>query len=1434
MKNLFKTIITLIAGVGVLLAANSQVYAVKYTNEASPGVMNKCTVTSDQDDVKYPHNIRTLVTLFGGTPGAGQQCQNGISLEVPDTQIIMLKKPIALGGIVGKAQGNQSSAFVFGAPEGKYVKIDISDMDMAGSKTGCAIEINGAGIKGENFIVRNILLRGTPKNSKTPVHGICVARSYVTLEGIQVANMSGDGMRIAAGSSGNSIRSSVFTNASGIREIFMNSGVFVNTGFGIFVEKEKADSGLVFASLAKDTVFYNNKSGNFIINGTTDDITMCAQGQNARGSLVINNMVQPAKLVMIFDEDPNKQSIKVDEKVSLDKVLKGYISKGKVKLETILQEEYPGVQISGVAVKEFPGSILPTGDFLLNLGSPEIQEVQMIAYPSSAIIAGKSKALTLSSNLLAKLGKCKKSNEKPGEGSFNGYFTRQECRAAKGYMTDISENPELNVPTDITKDSDMDGIPDFREDVNGNCRHDVEKETDWQRADTDGDGILDSVEDPEGDGADCSNDIGSKVLPDASDYTSTIDKGAIKASAFYPKTHILKKCFKEDNSGQLKDGYSLTQTDPVDATTDSDKITDGQEDRNRTFSTFPNKSVLITGASFDGFLFDLDGNREIHTETVDGKEVTFPCNISDPSLRDNGISYNVYAIAPLKGTDDKVTSYLAQIATKQNGPDGTVFKLLACRRNGILSTDFNGQMEVNRGETNPLVADSDGDNLADDLDKCPNKTATACIAECYDWEIFNFIPQKYLADDKLSLKTADDGQFLLFKEMSIDQLRSNFSDLDKDGIPDIVENPSGRCELAAKKEFLDHTSPDSDNDTFKDGEDPCPLVTGKSCSVQDKYSGKFKFLACFIDSDGDTLPDGMEDTNLNGILDQGNKQADFCRNMAHPFGESRVDAKNSDSDDLDDRVELYLSKQTNPTVPDTDADGLSDSAEVGNDGDDTTLNLQPSKSEGCYNNKGKWNYVKELTTQFDTDPTTDDTDGDGLSDSTEKSIGTNPVNADSDSDGLCDGNKDVPGACIKGEVLGKGIVFPYVPTDIADKKSAAAKPFLTSTQVDAYSNGRPLTDSNPCDRDTDHDGKPDWIQGVGIDSADSNNIDPVKNNPNPSAVAPGLNGVDSDQDGIPDAVETDQLGTIATDPDSDDDGLEDGCVNVGQPNMRGELCSHFSSASVFNFSGLGFGVGKDFKAGEKDTDPLNNDTDADGMKDGDEIRYPDGFFADYNPAKATVDGSGKFLGMYRKGVNLNPNHHDTDGDSILDGIETGGQFKPGARADNFFCGASGQQAMRDSGGPAIYGVPQYTSQQTYAADGVNPLNPEGTGLDTDGDSLQDGNNKTYIAPGIGKAGEDLNCNGKVDLDKNNNPSELDPRIADTNSDGLSDGAAICHDGICDVVTNLPYGYARQAGGGCSNTLMPGTTVPATAGDLATLMMMLAPLAAAVRMRIRRK
>lgn len=119
--------------------------------------------------------------------------------------------------------------------------------------------------------------------------------------------------------------------------------------------------------------------------------------------------------------------------------------------------------------------------------------------------------------------------------------------------------------------------------------------------------------------------------------------------------------------------------------------------------------------------------------------------------------------------------------------------------------------------------------------------------------------------------------------------------------------------------------------------------------VSDSF--RFSSLAIdgFLDSDRDGLPNHFE--NRHGL--DANDPADAETDL--------------DGDGLSNRREHEVG--TDPTLPDTDGDGLDDASEVDSAG---------------------------------TDPTAADTDGDGLLDGLEAGVGTDPLQFDTDGDGLAD------------------------------------------------------------------------------------------------------------------------------------------------------------------------------------------------------------------------------------------------------------------------------------------------------------------------------------------------------------------------------------------------------------------------------------------------
>ena len=230
-----------------------------------------------------------------------------------------------------------------------------------------------------------------------------------------------------------------------------------------------------------------------------------------------------------------------------------------------------------------------------------------------------------------------------------------------------------------------------------------------------------------------------------------------------------------------------------------------------------------------------------------------------------------------------------------------------------------------------------------------------------------------------------------------------------------------------------------------------------------------------------------------------------------------------------------------------------------------------------------------------------DPDGDGLSNSEERSHGTNECMADTDLDGLDD--------------------YFEVRGDIR----------IT----------RPLrvVNTDPLDADTDDDGLNDGEEVVPMVKITFNS---EERTPYSDPTDP-----DSDDDGLSDGDEVKRYGTDPADQDTDGDGLSDPeelsgvRVNIGgeerhvqtDPTRRDTDGDGLSDGAEVRFSGV-----------RGQTDPTQPDTDSDGINDGVE-----------------AEGFNVIIMGQQKRVFTNPLTADTDGDTIPDGVEKAGVPYRGGR-----------------------------------------------------------------------------------------------------------------------------------------------------------------------------
>ena len=365
----------------------------------------------------------------------------------------------------------------------------------------------------------------------------------------------------------------------------------------------------------------------------------------------------------------------------------------------------------------------------------------------------------------------------------------------------------------------------------------------------------------------------------------------------------------------------------------------------------------------------------------------------------------------------------------------------------------------------------------------------------------------------------------------------NDADSDDDGVMDGVEpNPSGDSDGDGSIDALD---PDSDNDGLFDGTELGLACTGKDTAPNSTHcvadaDPATKTDPLDADTDDGGAKDGSEDLNHNGAQDAGETDptathgaddADLLDDDKDGLtnGEEKAigsDPKDADSDDdgVKDGDEANPSDDSdgdhviNVLDPDSDNDGLADGTELGFDCEDpatdktkkhcvadgdagatVTSPIDPDTDHGGVKDGNEDENLNGVKDAGETDPTAGhgaddgtlkDSDGDGLSDDTETTLGTDPNDADSDDDGVKDG--DEPN--FADDTDGDGTINARDPDSDGDglfdgtelgKDCAAAGTDATKLHCVADADGG--TTTNPLDPDTDHGGVKDGDEDTNHD-----------------------------------------------------------------------------------------------------------------------------------------------------------------------------------------------------------------------------------------------------------------------------------------------------------------------------------------------------------------
>ena len=403
-----------------------------------------------------------------------------------------------------------------------------------------------------------------------------------------------------------------------------------------------------------------------------------------------------------------------------------------------------------------------------------------------------------------------------------------------------------------------------------------------------------------------------------------------------------------------------------------------------------------------------------------------------------------------------------------------------------------------------------------------------------------------------------------------------------------------------------------------------------------------------------------------------------------------------------------------------------------------------------------------------------DSDDDGLSDEYEIGIGTDPNNPDSDFDTLPDGAETNTGIYIDDQDMGTNPLSADTDNDgLEDDDEILCRLDFCSHPLDSDTDNDGLTDgeehynygTDPIDSDSDDDGLSDGLE-VGISDLD---IFDNEFNSNSCATKNGKNTYTyCDETWQPDE---DDLST--TDPnseDSDGDGINDGDEDL---NKNGKLDDGETAADLFDTDG---GGRNDFDEIYTDsTDPRNpdddiGDTDGDGLFDHRENELGT------DPLSVDSDGDGINDGDEVIVYFTDPLDEDTDSDGLTDFREI---------IDIGFCDwispktgivcDYNEDGVRDEGdftNPLIADTDGGGTLDGWEVnlDSTNPLNNATDDVaaderDTDGDGLTDLEENTIFNTDMND--NDTDDDGLLDGDEVNN-YETDPDRKDTDGDGLSD------------------------------------------------------------------
>ncbi|SMD31950.1 Por secretion system C-terminal sorting domain-containing protein [Reichenbachiella faecimaris] len=558
----------------------------------------------------------------------------------------------------------------------------------------------------------------------------------------------------------------------------------------------------------------------------------------------------------------------------------------------------------------------------------------------------------------------------------------------------------------------------------------------------------------------------------------------------------------------------------------------------------------------DGILDTDEANGEIVDPSGDADADGIP-NFRD--LDDPGVINNMVEIdSNGDGIWDNFDSDL------DGSPD---FKDLDSDNDGIPDLVEAGGVDVDGNGVIDGLDDSDGDGIPDNVDVDQTGGVDSdgdSIDDIYDFsvsggtdtdgdDILDTGDLDIDGDGLANVYDSDDGGTpLVVVDFDGDgKIDAADLDSDNDGLPDIIEAGGTDADNDGKVDDLT----DTDADGFVDSVDS---DNGGSAYTIPDADGDGLYDYKDLDSDNDGITDATEsrlgDTDGDGIVDNAtDTDGDGWPDAADPDnGGTPAGALDDDNDGILNHQDLDADNDGLPDIveaggTDADNDGMVDDAlDADMDGIPDNVDVTYFATNG---GSGVDSDADGIDDSFDVDQTVgNDTDGDSIDNTFDSDadgnglddlVEANPYdNLDTDGDGNPDSH-DL-------DSDNDGITNPYEYGQTVDPATGQLSGF-TDANANGWNDAQEATPITPPDTDGDPFGIADFVD---LDSDDDGIPDNIEAQ-NKSAYI-GLSGVDTDGDGLDDAYDPDNGGTLLTpvntdgtgdedylDTDADDDGVND-------------------------------------------------------------------------------------------------------------------------------------------------------------------------------------------------------------------------------------------------------------------------------------------------------